>query len=74
MRADGYRNDLLVKHLREFPEQPNLDRNEGVQAMRNEMNEKDLYDPVYITYPTLEDSVKVILFKLNFSILQLKLY
>ena len=29
-RAHGYRNDLLVKHLREFPDPPNLDQNEGV--------------------------------------------
>jgi ATP-dependent DNA helicase RecG len=27
VRAGGYRNDLLVKHLREFPNPPNLDRN-----------------------------------------------
>ncbi|MFA5829892.1 MAG: RNA-binding domain-containing protein [Candidatus Gracilibacteria bacterium] len=61
VRADGYRNDLLVKHLREFPEQPNLDRNEGVQAMRNEMRAQNLYDPIYFTYPIYEDSVKVLL-------------
>lgn len=61
VRADGYRNDLIVKHLREFPEQPNLDRNEGVQAMRNEMRAKNLYDPIYVTYPVYEDSVKVVL-------------
>jgi ATP-dependent DNA helicase RecG len=61
VRADGYRNDLLVKHLREFPEQPNLDRNEGVRAMRNEMRAQNLYDPIYFTYPLHEDSVKVVL-------------
>lgn len=61
VRAEGYRNDLLVKHLREFPEAPNLDRNEGVQAMRNEMKENKLYPPFFITYPTLEDSVEVVL-------------
>jgi|ERR1035437_192830 ATP-dependent DNA helicase RecG len=61
VRADGYRNDLIVKHLREFPEQPNLDRNEGVQAMRNEMRSQNLYDPIYFTYPMYEDSVKVVL-------------
>ena len=38
VRSDGYRNDLLVKHLREFPQPPNLDQNEGVKAMQNEMN------------------------------------
>lgn len=30
VRAEGFRNDLLVKHLREFPSPPNLDQNEGV--------------------------------------------
>lgn len=58
-RADGYRNDLLVKHLREFPDPPNLDRNEGVQAMQNEMNKSNLFPPIFVTYPKLRDSVEV---------------
>lgn len=62
VRSDGYRNDLLVKHLREFPEPPNLDLNEGVRAMRSEMNRRNLYPPIFQTYPTLEDSIKVVLF------------
>jgi ATP-dependent DNA helicase RecG len=61
VRADGYRNDLLVKHLREFPDAPNLDRNEGVQAMRNEMNKQNLFPPLFFTYPNFEDSVEVVL-------------
>lgn len=61
VRADGYRNDLLVKHLREFPDPPNLDRNEGVRAMRNEMNKQNLFPPIFFTYPDLEDSIAVIL-------------
>jgi ATP-dependent DNA helicase RecG len=61
VRAEGDRNDLLVKHLREFPENPNFDRNEGVQAMRNEMKSHNLYDPIFITYPIFEDSVRVTL-------------
>ena len=61
VRADGYRNDLLVKHLREFPDPPNLDRNEGVHAMRNEMNKKHLFPPIFFTYPDLEDSVDIAL-------------
>jgi ATP-dependent DNA helicase RecG len=64
VRADGYRNDLIVKHLREFPEPPNLDRNEGVQAMRSEMYERNLYPPVFITYPHLQDAVRVVLFNM----------
>ena len=62
VRAEGYRNDLIVKHLREFPEPPNLDRNEGVRAMREEMNRNSLYPPIFFTYPHLRDAVRVVLF------------
>ena len=62
VRADGYRNDLLVKHLREFPDPPNLDRNEGIRAMRAEMYRSNLYPPVFLTYPGLQDAVSVVLF------------
>ena len=61
VRSEGYRNDLLVKHLREFPNPPNLDQNEGVQAIRNEMDASGLYPPIYISYPILDDSVSVVL-------------
>ncbi len=61
VRAEGYRNDLIVKHLREFPEAPNLDMNEGVVAMRNEMKSEGLYPPLFWTYPNLQDAVRVIL-------------
>lgn len=61
VRSEGYRNDLLVKHLREFPNPPNLDRNEGVRAMRAEMDRSNLYPPVFYTYPNLEDAVRVVL-------------
>ncbi len=59
VRAEGYRNDLLVKHLREFPSPPNLDENEGVRAMRQEMASENLYPPIFLTYPY---SIKVALF------------
>tara|TARA_B100000315_G_scaffold41810_1_gene36717 strand:+ start:4513 stop:4959 length:447 start_codon:yes stop_codon:yes gene_type:complete len=62
VRSEGYRNDLLVKHLREFPEPPNLDQNEGVRAMRSEMKRRNLYPPAFFTFPHLQDSVRVILF------------
>ena len=62
VRSDGYRNDLLVKHLREFPQPPNLDQNEGVKAMQNEMNAHNLFPPVYWAYPMYDDSVEVGLF------------
>lgn len=61
-RAESYRNDLLVKHLREFPSPPNLDQNEGVRAMRSEMKSSNLYPPIYWTYPNKKDSVVVVLF------------
>lgn len=61
VRAEGYRNDLLVKHLREFPSPPNLDENEGVRAMRSEMNAQNLYPPIFLSYPLFQDSVKVVL-------------
>jgi ATP-dependent DNA helicase RecG len=60
-RAHGYRNDLLVKHLREFPDPPNLDQNEGVRAMRQTMSEANLYPPIFITYPHTQDAVRVVL-------------
>ena len=53
VRAEGYRNDLLVKHLREFPSPPNLDQNEGARAMRAEMKAQNLYPPIFWTYPHL---------------------
>jgi len=62
VRSEGYRNDLIVKHLREFPNPPNLDRNEGVRAMRAEMERGKLYPPIFFTYPYLQDSVRVVLF------------
>jgi ATP-dependent DNA helicase RecG len=61
VRSNKYRNDLLVKHLRQFPVPPNLDRNEGVRAMRDQMKQNNLYPPIFITYPLIEDSVKVVL-------------
>jgi ATP-dependent DNA helicase RecG len=61
-RAYGYRNDLIVKHLREFPDPPNLDQNEGVRAMRQTMSAANLYPPIFVTYPRLQDSVRVVLF------------
>jgi ATP-dependent DNA helicase RecG len=60
-RAHGYRNDLLIKHLREFPDPPNLDQNEGVRAMRQTMSAAALYPPIFFTYPHLQDAVRVVL-------------
>lgn len=60
-RSHQYRNDLLVKHLREFPDPPNLDQNEGVRAMRQTMKTANLYPPIFLTYPNPQDAVRVIL-------------
>lgn len=60
-RAHGYRNDLLVKHLREFPDPPNLDQNEGVRAMRQAMTQENLYPPIFFTYPHLKDAIRLVL-------------
>lgn len=62
VRSEWYRNDLIVKHLREFPTPPNLDSNEWVRAMRSEMLSNKLYPPIFLTYPHLQDSVRVVLF------------
>lgn len=61
VRSNGYRNDLLVKHLREFPSPPNLDQNEGVKTMRSEMFTNNLYPPIFWTYPNLQDAIRVVL-------------
>ena len=62
VRSLGYRNSLLVKHLREFSNPPNLDQNEWVKAMRSEMEKESLYPPIFLSYPRLPDSVRVVLF------------
>ena len=43
------RNRVLVTHLREFPEPPNLDAGEGVRMMYATMEQSHLYPPVYQT-------------------------
>ncbi len=56
------RNPLIIQHLREFPDPPNLDAGEGVRMMFGTMKEANLYPPLYLTRPRLErDSVVVLL-------------
>ena len=45
------RNPLLVQHLREFPNPPNLDAGEGVRMMFGTMRQSGLYPPTYQTRP-----------------------
>ena len=48
------RNPVLVSHLREFPNPPNLDAGEGVRMMFGTMRETGLYPPIYLTRPRIE--------------------
>jgi len=48
------RNPLIVQHLREFPNPPNLDAGEGVRMMFGTMRESGLYPPIYLTRPRIE--------------------
>lgn len=41
------RNSLLVRHLREFPNPPNVDAGEGVPMMFAQMAQANLYEPLY---------------------------
>ncbi len=60
------RNPLLVSHLREFPNPPNLDAGEGVHMMFGTMRETGLYPPFYLTQPLIERrAVLVLLFNEN---------
>ena len=45
------RNPLLIQHLRQFPDPPNLDAGEGVRMMFNTMQEAGLYPPLYVSRP-----------------------
>lgn len=47
------RNPLLVSHLRQFPNPPNLDAGEGVHMMFGTMHETGLYPPIYLTQPRI---------------------
>ncbi|MCX6162796.1 MAG: putative DNA binding domain-containing protein [Ignavibacteriae bacterium] len=57
VRAESYRNNLIVKHLREFPVPPNLDQNEGIKLLRKEMNDANLFPPVFLINKSSQDSI-----------------
>ena len=60
------RNPLIVEHLRDFPNPPNLDAGEGVRMMFGTMHETGLYPPHYDTRPNIErESVILSLFNEN---------
>lgn len=54
------RNPLLVDHLREFPEPPNLDAGEGVRMMFDTMERANLYPPLYQAWPELDREAVVV--------------
>ncbi len=41
------RNGALARHLREFPNPPNVDAGEGIPMMFAQMAQADLYEPLY---------------------------
>jgi ATP-dependent DNA helicase RecG len=56
------RNALVVDHMREFPEPPNLDAGEGVRMMFETMHNAALYPPLYSAYPGIgREAVLVVL-------------
>lgn len=64
LRAVGSkpRNQLIVDHVREFPEPPNLDAGEGVKMMFETMHRANLYPPTYRAYPDIgREAVQVVL-------------
>jgi ATP-dependent DNA helicase RecG len=54
------RNPLLIQHLREFPNPPNLDAGEGVRMMFGTMHQAGLYPPIYVTRPRIEREAVVV--------------
>jgi ATP-dependent DNA helicase RecG len=58
------RNPLIIQHLRESPNPPNLDAGEGVRMMFGTMPEASLYPPQYLTRPRI-DREAVVVYLLN---------
>ncbi len=54
------RNALIVQHLREFPDPPNLDAGEGVHMMFGTMWKAGLYLPLYMTRPRIDREAIVV--------------
>jgi|GEM_PF-4231639 len=55
------RNRSLVDHLREFPNPPNLDAGEGVRMMFSVMDRAQLYAPVFLSRPDIEQEAVITL-------------
>ena len=53
------RNSALARHLREFPNPPNVDAGEGVPMMFTQMAQANLYEPLY--REKLETAVPILL-------------
>lgn len=54
------RNPLIVQHLRQFPDPPNLDAHEGVKMMFGTMREAGLYPPRFLTPPSIDREAVVV--------------
>ena len=54
------RNPLVVQHLREFPNPPNLDAGEGVPMMVNTMHEAGLFPPQWRSRAALDREAVVV--------------
>lgn len=50
------RNPLIVSHIRELPDPPNIDAGEGVRMMFQTMRGVGLYPPIYLAVPIGEPS------------------
>lgn len=59
-RVRHNRNPLIVQHLREFPDPPNLDAHEGVKMMFGTMRQAGLYPPQFMTRPRIDREAVVV--------------
>ncbi len=60
------RNPLIIQHLRQFPDPPNLDAGEGVRMMFGTMHEAGLYPPLFVTCPRIQrEAVLLLLWNQN---------
>lgn len=60
-RAGSFsRNSLIVNHLREFPNPPNIDAGEGVRMMFSTMRAVGLYPPLYVATTSHQNGAVIV--------------